>query len=305
MTRTDDDLFRFGAHRRAHRRRPSGPCRHRPGGRAPGRGRPRGPLGPRRHPLPVLPRLEVHDRRIVQIVTHPRGLHIAPLFRQLSPQLTVVLHDPVGVDDFRARCPAGRRCGRRARPVSRIVTGADDHVEAVELADHARIDADTVVVSPSFKVRIEPFTALGLRAGGHQPSRGLRGDGRDGGDGRAGPLPRPQRDRSSQQVVQAAADGSRVGAMISLSLADDDLRPLLGHRPTRPTGIIATGAPRCGVGTRYGTLVKEISGLASGRALDVGTGEGSDTLWLAEQGWNVTASDISQRTLDRVDEKAA
>ena len=42
---------------------------------------------------------EVRDRRIVQIVTHPMGLHTAGLFRQLSAQLTVVLHDPVDVDD--------------------------------------------------------------------------------------------------------------------------------------------------------------------------------------------------------------
>ena len=49
-----------------------------------------------------------------------------------------------------------------------------------------------------------------------------------------------------------------------------------------------------------GTLVHEISGLAPGRALDVGAGEGADAPWLAEQGWRVTATDISQRALDRV-----
>jgi SAM-dependent methyltransferase len=37
-----------------------------------------------------------------------------------------------------------------------------------------------------------------------------------------------------------------------------------------------------------------------GRALDVGAGEGGDAVWLAEQGWQVTAADISQRALDRV-----
>ena len=42
---------------------------------------------------------EVRDRRIVQIVTHPMGLHPAGLFRQLSARLTVVLHDGVDVDD--------------------------------------------------------------------------------------------------------------------------------------------------------------------------------------------------------------
>jgi 2-polyprenyl-3-methyl-5-hydroxy-6-metoxy-1,4-benzoquinol methylase len=47
-------------------------------------------------------------------------------------------------------------------------------------------------------------------------------------------------------------------------------------------------------------LVNETGGLTPGRALDVGAGEGGDALWLAEQGWSVTASDISQPALARV-----
>jgi len=46
--------------------------------------------------------------------------------------------------------------------------------------------------------------------------------------------------------------------------------------------------------------VNETSGLTRGRALDVGAGEGGDAIWLAEQGWKVTASDISPRALARI-----
>ena len=46
-------------------------------------------------------------------------------------------------------------------------------------------------------------------------------------------------------------------------------------------------------------LVEEIDGLAPGTALDLGCGEGADAIWLAEQGWQVTAADISQAALDR------
>ena len=53
-------------------------------------------------------------------------------------------------------------------------------------------------------------------------------------------------------------------------------------------------------GNPNGALVNETSGLTPGRALDVGAGEGGDAIWLAEQGWSVTASDISQRGLARV-----
>jgi SAM-dependent methyltransferase len=46
-------------------------------------------------------------------------------------------------------------------------------------------------------------------------------------------------------------------------------------------------------------LVTEVSGLHPGRALDVGCGEGADAVWLAGQGWNVTALDVSQVALER------
>ncbi|MDR7381847.1 class I SAM-dependent methyltransferase [Promicromonospora iranensis] len=52
-------------------------------------------------------------------------------------------------------------------------------------------------------------------------------------------------------------------------------------------------------GNPNGVLVTEAAGLAPGRALDVGCGEGGDALWLAGRGWQVTAVDISQVALDR------
>jgi len=47
------------------------------------------------------------------------------------------------------------------------------------------------------------------------------------------------------------------------------------------------------------TLSRYVQDLAPGRALDLGCGEGGDAIWLAEQGWNVLAADISQIALDR------
>ena len=79
---------------------------------------------------------EVRDQRIVQIVTHPMGLHPAGLFRQLSARLTLVLHDGVDADDPRLDGAACRRRRRRRRAAcSRVVTGDDGHVAAVELTE--------------------------------------------------------------------------------------------------------------------------------------------------------------------------
>jgi SAM-dependent methyltransferase len=52
-------------------------------------------------------------------------------------------------------------------------------------------------------------------------------------------------------------------------------------------------------GRPNGRLVAEIAGLTPGRALDIGCGEGADAIWLAGQGWTVTAIDISDVALGR------
>ncbi|MGW0362685.1 class I SAM-dependent methyltransferase [Streptomyces sp. NPDC002990] len=51
-------------------------------------------------------------------------------------------------------------------------------------------------------------------------------------------------------------------------------------------------------------LVREAADLAPGRALDLGCGEGADTVWLARRGWQVTGTDISRVALSRAAEHA-
>lgn len=52
-------------------------------------------------------------------------------------------------------------------------------------------------------------------------------------------------------------------------------------------------------GRPNGRLVVEATPLTPGRALDVGCGEGADAIWLARQGWEVTAVDVSPLAVDR------
>jgi SAM-dependent methyltransferase len=52
-------------------------------------------------------------------------------------------------------------------------------------------------------------------------------------------------------------------------------------------------------------LVDRVTALAPGRALDAGAGEGADAVWLARQGWDVTALDVSQVALDKAARHAA
>ena len=244
---------------------------------------------------------EVRDRRIVQIVTHRMALHPAGLFRQLSDRFTLVLHDGVGADDPELEVLRTAGVNVVDRRVGSVVTGDDGRVAAVQLIDGDRIGADAVVISPRFKVRAEPLASLGLKPAEHQSGLGdfvetdATGATAISGVYAAGNVADP-----SHQVLQAAAHGSRVGAMIRFSLAHEDI-----EAAARPSANEADWDHRylgdqMWSGKPNGTLIKEIGGRPAGRALDVGAGEGGDALWLAEQGWNVTASDISQRALERV-----
>ena len=51
-------------------------------------------------------------------------------------------------------------------------------------------------------------------------------------------------------------------------------------------------------------LVDRVSGMSPGRALEVGAGEGADAVWLARQGWEVTAFDVSQVALEKAAQHA-
>jgi thioredoxin reductase/SAM-dependent methyltransferase len=244
---------------------------------------------------------EVRDRRIVQIITHPMGLHPATLFRQLSDRLTLVLHD--GVEAGNAEVEALRAAGVDIVDgrVRRIVTGDDGHIAAVELSDGVQVDADAVVISTRFDVRIDPFTSLGLRSLPHQTGLGnfVESD-QTGATAIPGLYAAGNVTDPSQQVLQAAANGSWVGAMISFSLAHDDAAAAARPSANEVDWDHRYGGDQLWSGNPNGTLVNEVEGLTAGRALDVGAGEGGDAIWLAEQGWDVTASDISQRALDRI-----
>lgn len=56
-----------------------------------------------------------------------------------------------------------------------------------------------------------------------------------------------------------------------------------------------------GPGQPNSQLVAELSGLAPGTALDAGCGTGADAVWLARQGWEVTAVDVSPTAVARAE----
>ncbi|MDF1605072.1 class I SAM-dependent methyltransferase [Nocardioides sp. YIM 152315] len=65
------------------------------------------------------------------------------------------------------------------------------------------------------------------------------------------------------------------------------------------------GEGRTWSGRPNAVLVVEASDLRPGRVVDLGCGEGGDAIWLAEQGWQVTAIDFSEAGLRKAAEHAA
>jgi thioredoxin reductase/SAM-dependent methyltransferase len=244
---------------------------------------------------------EVRDRRIVLLATHAGGLHAAALFRQLTHRFTVVVHHDAGVDDGDVAALRVSDVDVVEGRVRRVVEDAEGHVAGLELADGTVIDADVIAIGPRFAARADAFASLGLRPVAHPSGAGdhietdATGETSVKGVYAAGNVADP-----GNQVQQAAAEGSRIGAMISFSLAEKDMRAA-----ARPSANALDWDDRYGdeplwSGNPNGSLVNEINGLRPGTALDVGAGEGGDAIWLAAQGWTVTASDVSQRALDRV-----
>lgn len=74
-----------------------------------------------------------------------------------------------------------------------------------------------------------------------------------------------------------------------------------GVRPGAPEWDARYGENAEGIwsGEPNHALVVEAGGLAPGRALDVGCGEGADSVWLASRGWQVVGLDPSGVALDR------
>lgn len=246
---------------------------------------------------------EARDQRVVQIVTTPMGLHPTPLLRHLTDQLTVVLHHATDIDPDAIRNLADAGIPMIDSSVRRV-TPADGAL-TVELSDGQVLTADKILTGGWFDARTESFADLGVEVALHPSGLGsvitVDGQGQTSVPGvyAAGNVV-----DAFTQVLPSAAAGSQVGAQIAFSLAAEDLST------GRSSGTEAEWDTRYGDDTHVwsgnpnGTLVAEASALAPGRALDVGAGEGADAIWLAEHGWQATATDVSGNAVARIQAEA-
>jgi thioredoxin reductase/SAM-dependent methyltransferase len=277
---------------------------------------------------------EVRDRPVAILNSGPFGVHQALMWRQWTSEVTLLLHtgeDPAP-DEWEQLAARGVRVVD-GRVAELVVT--DDALTGVRLESGVEVGCEAVVVATGLNARLDGLEGLGLgvepmtmndRVVGSRVPSGADGQTEVPGVRVAGNVTDVR-----AQVLVAAAAGLTAGAALVAELGAEDTQAAVERyredqagRPQREEhqhGIRHgaqevrhdrefweeryRSAPLIWSGRPNPQLVDEVADLSPGTAVDVACGEGGDALWLAGRGWRVTAVDLAQTALDRVDAAAA
>jgi thioredoxin reductase/SAM-dependent methyltransferase len=259
---------------------------------------------------------EVRDRRIGVLATGPGAVHRAHLWRQLSPDVLLLLNGTEAPTAEEAERLAARGIAVVAEQVAAIEV-ADDRLTGVRLASGEVVALDVLAVTPRFTARAGVLESLGLtaveaEAGGHVVGSRIPAD-PTGATAVPGVWVAGNAVDLMAHVMTAAAGGLTAGAAINADLIEEDTRAAVAAYRHGMQALCEEPAweeryrarPAVWSGRPNPQLLAEAAELPPGRALDVGCGEGADALWLAGRGWRVTAVDISRTALGRAEANAA
>jgi thioredoxin reductase/SAM-dependent methyltransferase len=277
---------------------------------------------------------EVRDRPVAILNSGPFGVHQALMWRQWTSEVTLLLHtgeDPAP-DEWEQLAARGVRVVD-GRVAELVVT--DDVLTGVRLESGVEVGCEAVVVATGLNARLDGLEGLGLgvepmtmndRVVGSRVPSGADGQTEVPGVRVAGNVTDLR-----AQVLVAAAAGLAAGAALVGELGAEDTQAAVERyreeragRPEREEHQHGNrhgaqevrhdrefweeryrSAPLIWSGRPNPQLVDEVADLPPGTAVDVACGEGGDALWLAGRGWRVTAVDLAQTALDRVDAAAA
>lgn len=256
---------------------------------------------------------EVRDRAIAVLATSPMAGHQGLLFRQLSEDVVVVVHDGVEIpDEEMERLGAIGVRFVHGTPQEVVASDDNDALVGLRLADGSVLERDAVVVAAQPHVRADFLGPLGIEPAPFEMNGLTLGSviavEPTGATSVPGIFAAGNATDISMILVASAAHGTRVGAWINAELATADATRAVQERRDgffeRPAWEERYSGERVWSGRVNVQLAAEAPALAPGRALDIGCGEGGDAIWLASQGWQVTAVDFADAALARVAEHA-
>jgi thioredoxin reductase len=183
---------------------------------------------------------EVRDRRIAVLGTGAASYHHVLLFRQLSDDVVLVLHDAPGPDETQAaqlaalgvEVVAGRAAGLEV---------VDDAIAGVRLEDGRLLDRDVVAVATRMVARADFLLHLGLEPVPHPSGMGVHlPAGMAGVTDVAGVWAAGNVVDLTAQVGAAAAAGALAGAHINADLVAEEAAAAVTVPGAVPAG---TGGP--------------------------------------------------------------
>jgi len=249
---------------------------------------------------------EVRDQAIAVLATTPMAAHQALLFRQLSDDVVVVVHDGVEIpaEDEEKLGAIGVHFAHGTP--QEVVTDGDALV-GLRLADGSVLERQAGVVASKPHVRADFLAGIGIEPVPFEMNGVAFGSVLEveptGATAVPGVFAAGNATDISMVLIASAAHGLRVGAWINAELAGADAARAVQARRDgffeRPAWEERYSGDRVWSGRVNAQLEAEAAALPPGRALDIGCGEGGDAVWLASQGWEVTAVDFADAALAR------
>ncbi|NJP92949.1 NAD(P)/FAD-dependent oxidoreductase [Nonomuraea sp. FMUSA5-5] len=263
---------------------------------------------------------EVRDQAIGVLATSPLATHQALLWRQWSDDVTLFLHTAPEPGEEAREQLAARGVAVVEGEVAAVLVDDHDRLSGVRLAGGREVPRQALAVGTRLHARLDGLAGLGLETaeqemngfvvGTYVPADPM------GKTGVPGVYVAGNVHNVVDQVVSAAAAGVRAGAAINADLIAEEARAAVAARraaiAATPPGRITEGltdedfwdgryrqSERIWSGDPNAILVRELSDVPPGTALDLGSGEGGDAIWLAGKGWKVTATDLSGVALRR------
>ncbi len=243
---------------------------------------------------------EVRDQPVGVLATNPgQAVHQALLFRQLTSEVTFFQHTAGALTE--------QQTAELAAWGIPVVTGrveslevTDDRIIGLRLAGGALVACSAVAVAPRLVANSKVLTGLGLEPTAHPMGVGesIAAD-PTGRTEVPGVWVAGNVTDVMAQVVSAAAGGVAAAAAINADLIAEDTQTTLRMLSRDFWEERYGSGGRLWSGKPNPQLVATAADLPPGTALDVGTGEGADAIWLASRGWTVTGVDVSQAALDR------